>query len=70
MLNIIAGQNKPLSHIIRPLRKYFASGEMNYDVVATEAKMKEIAGLFPDGKIDYMEGVAIEYKDWRFNLRQ
>jgi phosphomannomutase len=69
LLNIMARENKPISRIINPFRKYRASGELNYEVADKEAMMKRIAGIYADGKIDYLDGVTVEYMDWWFNVR-
>jgi len=69
ILNIISREKKPISRIMEPLCKNFSSGELNYEVADKKLKMKEAARHFSDGKIDYLDGVTVEYKDWWFNLR-
>ncbi|MEW6026525.1 MAG: phosphomannomutase/phosphoglucomutase [Planctomycetota bacterium] len=69
LVNLIGAANKPLSGIIKPLRKYFQSGELNFTVADKNKKMKEVAREFSDGKMDYLDGVTIEYDDWWFNVR-
>jgi phosphomannomutase len=69
MLEIISEKNKPLSEIIKPYEKYFASGEINSVVEDTDAKLKEIEEKYSDGKINKMDGITIEYPDFWFNVR-
>lgn len=69
VLNIISRHPKPISWIIKPLQKYFSSGEINFEVHNKEAKMNEVARKFSSGKIDYLDGVTVEFKDWWLNLR-
>ena len=69
LINLISRSNKPVSEIIKPLRKYFHSGELNFTVADKEKKMAEAVRKFSDGKIDYLDGVTVEYDDWWFNLR-
>lgn len=33
-------------------------------------KITEIAKKFSNGKVDYMDGVTVEYIDWWFNVRK
>jgi phosphomannomutase len=51
------------------MNKYFISGEINSDVSDKEGKMEEVAKKYFDGKISRLDGVAIEYKDYRFCVR-
>ncbi|NMC34249.1 MAG: phosphomannomutase/phosphoglucomutase [Veillonellaceae bacterium] len=49
--------------------KYIISGEINSDVQDKEGKMTEIAVKYQDGKQSKLDGIAIEYSDWRFCVR-
>lgn len=69
VLELLSESGKNLAELILPLQKYFQSGELNYEVGDKEAKIKEIEGKFSDGKIDYLDGLTVEYLDWWFNLR-
>jgi phosphomannomutase len=69
MINIVSGADAPLSELIRPLRKYHNSGEMNFEVEDKQAKMDKFARRYSDGQIDNLDGVTIRYKDWWFNCR-
>ena len=31
--------------------------------------IRRLADLFSDGKIDYTDGITVEYRDWWFNVR-
>ncbi len=61
---------KPLSELIKPLQKYYHTGEINFNINEKDAKIKEIENHFKDGKKSYIDGVTVEYKDWWFNLRK
>ena len=69
MLNLLCGTGKNLSELVTPLQKYHDSGEMNFEVHDKEGKMKELAALFKDGRIDWLDGVTVEYDGWWFNVR-
>lgn len=69
MLNIVNEAKMPISELIKPLRKYSSSGEINFKVEEKQAKMDELAKRYNDGQIDHLDGVTIRYKDWWFNCR-
>jgi phosphomannomutase len=70
VLNILSSRNVPMSNLIAPLKKYCSTGEINFKVTDKDKKIKQIAEHFKDGKIDYLDGVTIEYSDWWFNVRK
>jgi phosphomannomutase len=69
MLNIISQADSKVSEIVKPLRRYFASGEINFQVEDKKAKMDELAKRYRDGQVDSLDGVTVSYKDWWFNCR-
>jgi phosphomannomutase len=69
MINLLSAQEKPLSELIRPLRKYASTGEVNIRVGNPETVMAAIRNAFSDATIDLLDGLTIEYPSWWFNLR-
>ena len=69
MLNILSQSNKPLSQLIKPLKRYHSSGEINFEVDDKEAAMKELSKKFSQGEADDLDGITIQFKDWWFNCR-
>jgi phosphomannomutase len=69
VINILSTADVPMSGLIKPLRKYSGSGEINFEVEDKQAKMDELARRYSDGRIDHLDGVTIVYKDWWFNCR-
>lgn len=69
LLVYLSEQNKPVSEIIKPYKKYFHTGEINTEVLNKDAKMKQIAEKYSDGKISHLDGITIEYPDFWFNVR-
>ncbi len=69
IMALMTRRNKKLSELIAPLKKYYQSGEINSTVQDKEGKMKELAEKFKDGKVSWMDGVTIEFKDFWFNVR-
>jgi phosphomannomutase len=69
VLNIASEAEKPMSELIAPLRRYFASGEMDFEAEDKRSKIDELARRYSDGQVDHLDGVAVTYKDWWFNAR-
>ena len=70
LANIVSRSDKPLSALIAPLRKYFASGEINTHVNRDpKAILDEIRKKYADGWLFELDGVSVEYADWWFNVR-
>jgi phosphomannomutase len=70
LANIVSAAKKPLSELIAPLRKYFASGEINTRVSRDpKTILAEIKAAYADGKLLELDGVSVEYDDWWFNVR-
>ena len=70
MLNLLSRERKPFSELVRPLRRYSATGEINFEVADKDAKIEEIARTFKDGRQTRIDGITIEYADWWFNVRK
>ncbi|MCA9382892.1 phosphomannomutase/phosphoglucomutase [Candidatus Dojkabacteria bacterium] len=48
---------------------YPMSGEVNYQVESVPATLEKVEKEFNDAKISHIDGLSVEYEDWRFNLR-
>jgi len=73
MLEFLSEQEKTLSEIMQEMfwNKYFVSGEINSEVSDVKAKISEAKEKYaPQAKsVDEIDGVSIEFDNWRFNLR-
>jgi phosphomannomutase len=70
ILNVLSSRNVPMSNLIAPLKRYSSTGEINFKVADKDKKIEQIAERFKDGKIDYLDGITVVYKDWWFNVRK
>ncbi|MEE2886601.1 MAG: phosphomannomutase/phosphoglucomutase [Planctomycetota bacterium] len=52
-----------------PLRRYYGTGEVNFRVEDKEALMGQIEAAFPEGEVDYLDGVTVTCSDWWVNVR-
>lgn len=71
MLEIISNAGKPISDIIAPYEKYYASGEINSDVKDPRSKMQELVEKYKKDAKEFsdMDGVSFEFDDYWFNVR-
>jgi phosphomannomutase len=69
MINILSAAQQPISELIKPLKRYHASGEINFSVDDKQAMMKELGHKFSQGQADDLDGITIQFKDWWFNCR-
>lgn len=69
ILEIVKEISKPLSKIISEINPYYFSGEINFKVKDQLKILNEIPNLFPEGKVNKMDGVRIDFDKWWFILR-
>jgi phosphomannomutase len=71
VINMLREEKKTLSQLIRPLQRYFASGEINSEVEDKDGKMKELVRLFRKeaDSVSNLDGIKLEFDDWWFNVR-
>ncbi|NOX16825.1 MAG: phosphomannomutase [Chlorobi bacterium] len=67
---LMADENKKLSELVgQMIADYPCSGEINTKLENPAVKLEEIKEKYSDGKQDFLDGVSVEYDDWRFNVR-
>lgn len=70
IMQLMSEENKPLSQLVEEMiHNYPCSGEINSKIADPAGKLAEIEKKYSDGKVDYLDGVSVEYANWRFNLR-
>ena len=67
LLANIASETAKLSDLVKPLRKYFHTGEINFKVSDPAAVFARAKAL--KGKVEELDGVTVRFADWWFNLR-
>jgi len=70
VLNLMSSRDQALSEIMKPLRRYCATGEINFEVTDKDAKIEELGEAFSDGEVYFLDGVSVRYPDWWFNVRK
>lgn len=71
VLELISKSGKSLAELTAPLTsRYFVADEVNFEVANPMTAIKRIESeLGKQGKVDNIDGVTIESKTWRINLR-
>jgi phosphomannomutase len=69
VLNLLWHSGKRMSEAVAPLRRYAKSPETNFEVDDKDGKMKELEAAYADGRIDWLDGITVQYDDWWFNVR-
>lgn len=69
VLKTISEEGKPLSEIIKDVKRSHESGETNFRVKNAPEVIEIMKKEFADGDISEMDGVAITFADWRMSLR-
>ena len=70
LANLICKTNKTVSELTAPLRKYFASGEINSKVPDVDTVITLLKAKYSDAKHTFeLDGFSFEFEDWWFNVR-
>jgi phosphomannomutase len=69
VLNFLSLKGQPLSDLIRPLKKYYSTGEVNLRVKDKEAVFALLESAYQDARKDHLDGLTVQYDSWWFNLR-
>lgn len=68
--NLISETGKTLSELIKPIKRYVASGEINSKVADVDAVFARLEETFGDAPNKFeLDGKSYEYSDWWFNVR-
>ena len=67
--NLICKENKTSAELVRPLRKYSASGEINSKVKDVNAVVEQLKVKYSDAETFNLDGNTFDYGDWWFNVR-
>ena len=69
VLKVLTEENKPISEIAEEFRRSYESGEFNYEVSNAKEVMNYLKNKYNDAELSEMDGIAINYPDWRFSAR-
>lgn len=71
MLQIVSEARGTLSDLIHErIQKFPCSGEINSEVEDAKAVIERLEAEYgPQGEVNKVDGLSVEFADWRFNLR-
>lgn len=72
VLELMSRTGKKLSELAKEYQTSIESGEYNFEFITgvnTKDVMHKIAALYPDGILNEIDGVAVDFSTWRFSIR-
>ncbi len=72
VLRVLAREKKPISEILAEMKTSIESGEYNFELSKdTDAGqlLENVIDKYSDGVLSRLDGIAIDYPDWRFSIR-
>jgi phosphomannomutase len=71
ILEMLSKYNTTLSSLVNPYTsKYFITGEINFETEKKDEIIKAAEEKYIDGHVEHIDGLSVEYENWRFNLRK
>lgn len=70
ILEMISAENRSMYDLMEESRNYHTTGEINFKVADKDMLLKKAEEKYKSGKIDHIDGISIEFNDWKFNLRK
>lgn len=66
----LAAAGRSLSELIAPFKKYFHSGEINFEVADKERIIEELERQYgSQGKLIKIDGLRVDFDEWWFSVR-
>ena len=69
LLQELSESSKSFADYVKPLKRYFHSGEINSKVRNVQEVIDAVAKKYNDGTQNKLDGVSVEYDDYWFNVR-
>lgn len=69
VMKIMSESGKKLSELVEEIRRSYESGEHNYQTEKALQILNHLKSKYSDGELSELDGIAITYPDWRFNVR-
>lgn len=69
VLQLLSESGKKMSEFIKDLGEYYILEETNSAVEDMPAKIEELKERYADAEQSTLDGLSVEYPDWRFNVR-
>lgn len=69
VMAVMSREGKPISQIVSELARSHESGEYNFKTDKATEIIDGIKDKYNDGDVSTLDGVSVEYEDWRFGVR-
>ena len=69
VLSLLSRRNQPVSQVLAPYNRYFATGELNFSVADKDRCIATLKQTFADAELAQLDGVTLRYGDWWCNVR-
>lgn len=69
ILEEISKNDKPISGLVAAYKRYFHSGEINFQTKNKKRVLKILENKFKGGKVLKIDGLRIDFPEWWFNAR-
>lgn len=69
VLAVLTEEQMPFSEIVKKFQKSRESGEINFKVSNASEIIEVLKGEFSDGELNELDGIAVDYPNWRFSVR-
>ena len=69
LANLLCKRNVKVADLVKPLKKYFQSGEINTKVSDVKPILQKVREKYSDGHMFELDGISVEYSNWWFNVR-
>lgn len=73
-LSVLASAGKPMSKLVKPIKRYVQSGEINFEIEEKDAALEAVQDEYGDrAEVDFLDGVTIDCFDeegWWVNIRK
>jgi phosphomannomutase len=68
-VDLLVKSRRPLSKLIAPLQCFAHSGERTFHHPQAKTIMESLADRYGEGRIDYLDGITVQFEQWWFNVR-
>ena len=73
-LSVLAAEGKPMSKLVKPIKRYAQSGEINFEIEEKDAALEAVQDEYGDrAEVDFLDGVTIDCfadEGWWVNIRK
>ncbi len=69
VLSLLSRRGQPVSQVLAPYNRYFATGEINFSVDDKDRCMASLKQTFADAEFAALDGLTLRYSDWWCNVR-